>query len=71
MIHRIETIEAEREKVLSRIGDLKLEVCPSCHNETLYPMSEKWQAMNPVSRTLGIYICNLCGDAEAFSDFNS
>jgi len=42
----------------------KMETCPRCHKKTLEPE----QAKNSLSRRGDVYICNACGDEEAFID---
>ena len=42
----------------------KMKKCPRCHKETL----EDEQALNSLSRRGDVYICNPCGEEEAFID---
>jgi len=45
--------------------DLKMKICPKCKKRTLHPEP----AMNSLSRYEDLYICNRCGEKEAFIDW--
>jgi len=44
-----------------------MKICPRCHEQTL----EDEQALNSLSRRGNVYICNPCGDEEAFIDLGT
>lgn len=44
-----------------------MKTCPRCHKKTM----ENDQALNSLSRRGDIYICNACGDEEAFIDIGN